>query len=103
MNLPDVSKISGSEKKPLPHNIKPMLAELVDKPFDKEGWFFEIKWDGYRTIAELTGNKVNLYSRNGISFNEIFASIKDSLQRVSKNQRPYSLGKTQACGRSKIC
>ncbi|HEY4662835.1 MAG TPA: non-homologous end-joining DNA ligase [Candidatus Humimicrobiaceae bacterium] len=83
MNLPDVSKISGAEKRSQPHNIKPMLATLADKAFNKEGWFFEIKWDGYRAIAELAGSKVNLYSRNGISFNEIFVSIKDSLQKIS--------------------
>ena len=83
MHLPDVSKISGAEKRPMSHNIKPMLATLVDKAFNNEGWFFEIKWDGYRAIAELAGNKVRLYSRNGISFNENFVSIKDSLQKIS--------------------
>jgi len=83
VNLPDVSKISGAEKRPQPHNIKPMLATLAYKAFNKEGWFFEIKWDGYRAIAELAGSKVGLYSRNGISFNEIFVSIKDSLQKIS--------------------
>jgi hypothetical protein len=37
----------------IPTNVKPMLATLVDKPFDRPGWLFEIKWDGYRTIAEV--------------------------------------------------
>ena len=22
------------------------------RPFDREGWFFELKWDGFRAIAE---------------------------------------------------
>jgi len=83
VNLPDVSKISGAEKKAQPHHIKPMLAMLIDKAFDKEGWFFEIKWDGYRAIAELDGSNVKLYSRNDISYNEIFQPIKNSLQKIS--------------------
>jgi len=47
-----------------------MLATLVDKPFDRPGWFFEVKWDGFRAIAEIERGKVRLYSRNWISFNE---------------------------------
>ena len=33
--------------------VKPMLATLVDAPFDRPGWLFEVKWDGYRAIAEV--------------------------------------------------
>ena len=35
----------------MPQAIHPMLATLIDKPFDDDGWLFEIKWDGYRAIA----------------------------------------------------
>ena len=52
----------------MPHKIKPMLATLVDEPFDRPGWWYEVKWDGYRAIAEVEGAKVRLYSRNFISF-----------------------------------
>jgi len=27
-------------------NLTPMLATLVDSPFDDPGWEFEVKWDG---------------------------------------------------------
>lgn len=37
----------------MPKDITPMLATLVDSPFDKKDWIFEVKWDGYRTIAEV--------------------------------------------------
>ena len=39
--------------KPMPHGIKPMLATLVKEPFDHPDWIFEVKWDGYRAIAEI--------------------------------------------------
>ncbi len=56
-----------------------MLASLGDQPFDDEEWIFEIKWDGYRAIAEI-GDELKLYSRNGISFIKKFAPIAEALQ-----------------------
>ncbi|HTN06936.1 hypothetical protein [Agriterribacter sp.] len=37
-----------------------MLTTLVDKPFDEPGWKYEIKWDGYRTVAICNKEKVAL-------------------------------------------
>ncbi|MGB8888309.1 MAG: non-homologous end-joining DNA ligase [Candidatus Korobacteraceae bacterium] len=48
----------------MPHAIHPMLATLIDKPFDDDEWLYEIKWDGYRAIAYLDGKSVRLVSRN---------------------------------------
>ncbi len=56
-----------------------MLATLTDKPFDDPEWMFEIKWDGYRSVAILDGNKVSLLSRNEKSFDEKFYPIHDAL------------------------
>jgi bifunctional non-homologous end joining protein LigD len=35
--------------------ITPMVARLVRDSFDREGWLFELKWDGFRAIAETDG------------------------------------------------
>ncbi len=40
----------------MPRVIHPMLATLVDEPFDNDDWLFEIKWDGYRAIAFIEGD-----------------------------------------------
>jgi bifunctional non-homologous end joining protein LigD len=42
--------------------ITPMVARLVRHPFDRPGWLFELKWDGFRAIAERdhAGN-ISLY------------------------------------------
>ncbi len=58
--------------------ISPMLATLIDEPFDKEGWIFEIKWDGYRAL----GSKENLISRGQKSFNQRFPTILDALKHL---------------------
>jgi len=63
-------------------HIKPMLATLYDEPFDDPNWIFEIKWDGFRAIADCEKSKVELYSRNQISFNERFGPIVKSLQKA---------------------
>jgi len=51
-------------KAPMPRAIHPMLATLVDGPFDDQQWLYEIKLDGYRAIAFLDGGAVRLASRN---------------------------------------
>lgn len=79
-----ISKWKLSEKK-MPSSVKPMLATLVKESFDDEDWLFEIKWDGYRAVAEIKDGKVNLHSRNNISFNSKFAAIADELENFSGN------------------
>jgi bifunctional non-homologous end joining protein LigD len=66
-------------------NLTPMLATLVDKPFDEEGWVYEVKWDGYRAVGFMNKGKVELKSRNDKSFNEKFYPIYDSLKAWNIN------------------
>jgi bifunctional non-homologous end joining protein LigD len=68
---------------PMPHHVQPMLATLTDGPFDREGWLFEVKWDGYRAIAEVDGETILLYSRRHLSFVERYAPIVHSLRRLA--------------------
>lgn len=58
-----------------------MLAKDTNKPFDDPDWIFEIKWDGYRAIAEVNKNDVSLYSRNGNTFNASYPLIVDALKK----------------------
>ncbi len=61
--------------------IKPMLAKYIDKPFDGDEWIFELKWDGYRAMANIQNGKVELYSRNGLHF-EHFEPVKYALEKL---------------------
>ncbi len=56
--------LAGSERKPMPTVIHPMLATPVAKAFDNPDWLFEIKWDGYRAVAFVEDGSVRLVSRN---------------------------------------
>ncbi|CAM3272594.1 DNA ligase D [Aequorivita lipolytica] len=62
--------------------IKPMLASPAKKIFSDPDWVFELKWDGYRVLANINDGEVAIYSRNGISYNSKFASIKNELQAI---------------------
>ena len=68
-----------------PSNLVPMLATLVDKPFDDEGWLYEVKWDGYRALAYLRNGKADLRSRNNKSFNEKFYPVHAALSGLKIN------------------
>jgi bifunctional non-homologous end joining protein LigD len=73
------------KKAPFPKTFSPMLATLVEKPFDEQGWIYEIKWDGYRAIAMINKGKVSLISRNNKSFNEKFYPVTRALSKWKKN------------------
>jgi bifunctional non-homologous end joining protein LigD len=61
---------------------RPMLATLVDEPFDSKEWVFETKWDGFRLITEKRGKTVRLWSRNGIDVTSRYAVLLPALQKV---------------------
>lgn len=67
---------------PLPREVKPMLATLVDKPFSDEEWLFEIKWDGYRALAYMDKDYFEILSRNNLSFTEKFAPVSEALKSL---------------------
>lgn len=64
--------------------ITPMSATLSNEPaFDDSKWLFEIKWDGYRAIAEVKGKDTRFYSRNGLSYNKAYPKIYNVLLKLN--------------------
>lgn len=70
--------------KKLTRFIKPMLAKETGTAFDDRDWLFEIKWDGYRAIAEIKDGDVNLYSRNGLVFNDTYPLVTNALKKIKQ-------------------
>lgn len=52
-----------------------MLAVRGDKPFDRDGWLFEIKWDGTRTIAHC-GSDLLLHNRRLVSVEDKYPELR---------------------------
>jgi bifunctional non-homologous end joining protein LigD len=74
------SILNKAKKGKIPTGIKPMLATLVDKPFDDPDWVYEVKWDGYRALAFVNKGEVELLSRNNKSFDSKFYPIHQVLK-----------------------
>ncbi|HUQ65326.1 MAG TPA: DNA ligase D [Flavitalea sp.] len=72
--------LTDAPESPFPKTISPMLATLVDKPFDEPGWIYEIKWDGYRALALCNEGEVNMISRNNKSFNDKFYPVYNAVK-----------------------
>lgn len=45
--------------------VEPMKAVLGDLPVDDDEWAYEIKWDGYRTLAFIDDGALRLQSSSG--------------------------------------
>jgi len=60
-----------------------MLATLAREPFDRKGWVFEEKYDGYRILAYKEGERVSLLSRNAIDRSARYSRIADAVRALS--------------------
>ena len=75
--------VSGTQPTDMPGTFIPMLATLIDEPFDNRDWLFEIKWDGYRAVAYCRGEEVELVSRNLKPFTQKYAPIAQALKDLN--------------------
>ena len=62
--------------------IKPMLALLSAHSINEAGYLYELKWDGFRAIAQIHQHNVNIKSRNDKSFNDKFYPLISSLSTL---------------------
>jgi DNA ligase D-like protein (predicted ligase) len=61
---------------------KPMMALPRAALPSGPGWTYEVKWDGYRTIAVKDGPRVRLFSRNLKDVSTQYPSIAAGVSRV---------------------
>ncbi|MDH3403841.1 MAG: DNA ligase D, partial [Acidobacteriota bacterium] len=59
--------------------LRPMLATLEPEPFQRPGWLFELKYDGYRLLAERRGGgrgaAARLRYRSGLDATSIYPDL----------------------------
>src|SRR5205085_3827312 len=67
---------------PLEPPIKPQLAKSAKELPDGDGWVYEPKWDGFRTIVFRDGDDVYLQSRNGKPMNRYFPEVIPAVQSL---------------------
>lgn len=57
----------------------PMLATLVDRTPDGEGWWYERKYDGIRLIGVRSRSEVTLWTRNRLARTDSYPELVDAL------------------------
>jgi len=67
--------MKAAGRAPLPKNIQPMLATLVEKAFNSADWFFELKMDGVRAVVVKNGLKLDMRTRNANDLTRRFPTL----------------------------
>lgn len=61
--------------------VEPMKARLVERP-PAGDWIYEIKHDGFRTLAVISGKKAQLFSRNNKDLGGRFPEIAAAVSKI---------------------
>ncbi|MEG2802828.1 DNA ligase D [Stenotrophomonas sp.] len=64
---------------PYPRGFKPQLTDHRASAPDGEAWLHEIKWDGYRLLAEVHDGAVTLRSRGGLNWTADFPEVTQAI------------------------
>ncbi len=70
--------------------IKPMLAKKSE-PFSREGWFYEVKWDGTRCIAfvDVERERVRLQNRRLMEISYRYPELTSSLLEFASSNAVF--------------
>src|SRR5687767_11381238 len=69
----------GAVRLPFAPPLLPMLSSAADALPSGDGWQFEPKWDGFRTLVFRDGDEIVLQSRDLKTMNRYFPELVDSL------------------------
>ena len=75
-------KLSGRKVAGMPDFVMPQLCTLVDTPPSAEGWYHEVKFDGYRMQLRVQGGKVRFLTRKGLDWTAKFPAIAKLAERL---------------------
>ncbi len=67
--------LQGARDRPYPHEYAPQLTDHRAVAPSGGQWLHEIKWDGYRLLADLADGQVTLRSRNGLDWSGDFPEV----------------------------
>src|SRR5687767_8665663 len=67
---------------PVPLDLAPMEAKLVDEVPADRGWRFEPKWDGFRCLAFRSGDEVVLKAKSGKPLGRFFPDVVEALKAL---------------------
>ncbi|MEO7335271.1 MAG: DNA ligase D, partial [Caldimonas sp.] len=74
--------VAGAVKAPLPDRLPPQLATLATGIPAFGRWVYEIKFDGYRMMARIEGDRVKLITRGGHDWSAKMPDLVDAIRRL---------------------
>src|SRR5690349_20516833 len=77
---------SGSTAPVRCSDIQPQLAKQADRAFTEDGWLFEIKYDGFRTLAGMEDGKPRLLLRSGNDATAAYPEVTEALAALNVPQ-----------------
>lgn len=82
----ELSSLEGAKKKSPPKKMEAVLASPVKAAPEGEEWLHEIKFDGYRILANCSGDEIRLISRNANDWTRKFAEVRDHLNKLAADK-----------------
>ncbi len=79
-------RAKGAAPTKAPAIIEPELATLVKQPPAGEQWVYEIKFDGYRIIGHVAGEKVRFQTRNELDWTSKMPALANAVRRLKLKQ-----------------
>jgi bifunctional non-homologous end joining protein LigD len=78
------ARAAGSPLGELPPGaLEPMLSDTVERAFTREGWIFELKYDGARVIAcKRADGSARLVARSGRDVTEVYAEVARAVRHL---------------------
>ena len=74
--------LDGARDRPFAAGFKPELATLRPQPPRGDDWLHEVKWDGYRMLADMSAGRATLRSRNGVDWTGDFPAIVAAIEAL---------------------
>ncbi len=79
---PRPGRIAGAVRADMPARLAPQLASSASDPPQGDGWLHEIKFDGYRTIAFVSGDGVRMTTRSGLDWTARYADLAERFRAL---------------------
>jgi bifunctional non-homologous end joining protein LigD len=79
---------SDPAREPMPAGVAPMLAGAGTLPrdHDRDGWAYEVKWDGVRALAYLQPGRIRLESRNLNVITDAYPEVRGILAGLGMHE-----------------
>jgi bifunctional non-homologous end joining protein LigD len=82
----DLDKAGARRRLVRADEVDIMLAQVAPAPFSDQGWLFELKYDGYRLLAERIDSRIRLRYRSGLEATHLFPDLARAVEAL-----PWSL------------